>query len=77
MPDGGELPYTEGVFIGHKVGRVRRDPPYPFGHGLGYTDRTYESIEVAGTTVTVRLCNTVTDPAARSSSSPCPRPRPT
>ncbi|MBZ9638434.1 fibronectin type III-like domain-contianing protein, partial [Streptomyces sp. PSKA30] len=29
----------------------------PFGHGLGYTDWTYESVEVEGTTVRVRLRN--------------------
>lgn len=57
-PSDGELPYTEGVFIGYrawdKAGRV---PSYPFGHGLGYTDWTYESAEAEGTTVTVRVRN--------------------
>ncbi|ELS52894.1 glycoside hydrolase family 3 protein [Streptomyces viridochromogenes] len=58
VPADGELPYTEDVFIGYraweKQGRV---PSYPFGHGLGYTDWTYESAEVEGTTVTVRVRN--------------------
>ncbi|WP_405581959.1 glycoside hydrolase family 3 protein [Streptomyces sp. NBC_01092] len=58
VPSAGELPYTEGVFIGYRAwekdGRV---PSYPFGHGLGYTDWTYESAEVKGTTVTVRVRN--------------------
>ncbi|AZQ34456.1 glycosyl hydrolase [Streptomyces cyaneochromogenes] len=58
VPTDGELPYTEGVFIGYraweKEGRV---PSYPFGHGLGYTDWTYESAEAEGTTVTVRVRN--------------------
>jgi beta-glucosidase len=58
VPEGGELPYREGVFIGctawEKQGRT---PAYPFGHGLGYTDWTYESVEVQGTTVRVRLRN--------------------
>ncbi|WP_328428024.1 beta-glucosidase family protein [Streptomyces sp. NBC_00443] len=57
-PSAGELPYSEGVFIGYraweKEGRV---PSYPFGHGLGYTEWTYESAKVEGTTVTVRLRN--------------------
>lgn len=62
-PTDGELPYTEGVFIGYraweKEGRV---PSYAFGHGLGYTDWTYEIVEAegteaAGTTVTVRVTN--------------------
>ncbi len=57
-PSAGELHYGEGVFIGYraweKEGRV---PSYPFGHGLGYTDWTYESAEAQGSTVTVRVRN--------------------
>ncbi|MFI1352602.1 glycoside hydrolase family 3 protein [Streptomyces sp. NPDC020898] len=62
-PTDGELPYTEGVFIGYraweKEGRI---PSYAFGHGLGYTDWTYETVEAEGTeadgtTVTVRVTN--------------------
>ncbi|NUS09922.1 MAG: glycosyl hydrolase, partial [Streptomyces sp.] len=34
-----------------------RTPSYPFGHGLGYTDWTYESVEVDGSTVTIRVRN--------------------
>ncbi|MGW7256351.1 beta-glucosidase [Streptomyces sp. NPDC054834] len=59
VPENGELAYTEGVFIGHRAWeRAGRTPSYPFGHGLGYTDWTYESLHVADTTVTVRLRNT-------------------
>ncbi|WP_432190738.1 glycoside hydrolase family 3 protein [Streptomyces sp. bgisy027] len=58
VPTSGGLSYTEGVFIGYRAwekhGRV---PSYPFGHGLGYTDWTYESAEVKGGTVTVRVRN--------------------
>uniref|UniRef100_UPI0006B350E1 beta-glucosidase n=1 Tax=Streptomyces sp. NRRL B-24085 TaxID=1709476 RepID=UPI0006B350E1 len=58
VPTDGELPYTEGVFIGYAAWEKEgRTPAYPFGHGLGYTDWTYESVEVRGTTVRVRLRN--------------------
>ncbi|MFF7173483.1 beta-glucosidase [Streptomyces pseudovenezuelae] len=57
-PQGGELPYEEGVFIGYAAWEKEgRTPAYPFGHGLGYTDWTYESVEVRGTAVRVRLRN--------------------
>ncbi|MFJ8631122.1 glycoside hydrolase family 3 protein [Streptomyces sp. NPDC093568] len=58
VPTAGELPYTEGVFIGYRAWeKAGRAPSYPFGHGLGYTEWTYESAEVQGATVTVRLRN--------------------
>lgn len=70
VPTDGELPYTEGVFIGYRAWEKEgRTPSYAFGHGLGYTDWTYESIELShgdgstdteagtGTTVTVRVRN--------------------
>ncbi|MFT9480745.1 beta-glucosidase H [Streptomyces sp. Mo3] len=57
-PEGGELPYSEGVFIGYRAWEKEgRTPAYAFGHGLGYTDWAYESVESNGTTVTVRLHN--------------------
>jgi beta-glucosidase len=57
-PVDGELPYTEDVFIGYRAWEKEgRAPSYAFGHGLGYTDWTYESIEVEGTTATVRVRN--------------------
>ncbi|GLV78291.1 beta-glucosidase H [Streptomyces hygroscopicus] len=59
VPEDGELPYSEGVFIGYRAWeRQGRTPAYPFGHGLGYTDWTYESLASDGTTATVRLRNT-------------------
>lgn len=74
VPEAGELPYTEGVFIGYRAWEKEgRTPSYAFGHGLGYTDWTYESIELGDgdgdgdggdgdgdgrTTVTVRVRNT-------------------
>ncbi|MFJ2262785.1 glycoside hydrolase family 3 protein [Streptomyces sp. NPDC087844] len=60
-PTDGELPYTEDVFIGYRAWeKENRTPAYPFGHGLGYTDWTYDEIDVTGTTVTVRVTNTGT-----------------
>ncbi|MET9500547.1 glycoside hydrolase family 3 C-terminal domain-containing protein [Streptomyces sp. NPDC006622] len=58
-PADGELPYDEGVFIGYRAWEKEgRTPAYPFGHGLGYTDWTYDSVQTDGTTVAVRLRNT-------------------
>ncbi|MFI9253254.1 beta-glucosidase H [Streptomyces sp. NPDC053069] len=59
VPTDGELPYAEGVFIGYRAWeRSARTPAYPFGHGLGYTDWTYESLDLDGTTARIRLRNT-------------------
>ncbi|WP_320781926.1 beta-glucosidase [Streptomyces sp. CRN 30] len=58
VPEDGALPYTEDVFIGHAAWeKAGRTPSYAFGHGLGYTDWAYESVDVTGTTVTVRVRN--------------------
>ncbi|MEV5317331.1 glycoside hydrolase family 3 C-terminal domain-containing protein [Streptomyces sp. NPDC052687] len=58
-PENGELRYEEGVFIGYRAWqKAGRTPAYPFGHGLGYTTWAYESAEVHGSTVTVRVRNT-------------------
>ncbi|MFG2497236.1 glycoside hydrolase family 3 protein [Streptomyces sp. NPDC048441] len=57
-PTDGELSYTEGVFIGYRAWeKTGASPSYAFGHGLGYTDWTYESLTVEGTTATVRVRN--------------------
>lgn len=59
VPADGELPYTEDLFIGYRAWeQAGRTPSYPFGHGLGYTDWTYEALETDGTTARVRLRNT-------------------
>ncbi|MCX4880542.1 beta-glucosidase [Streptomyces sp. NBC_00847] len=58
VPQDGELPYTEDLFIGYRAWeKAGRTPSYPFGHGLGYTDWTYESVDVDGTTAKVRVRN--------------------
>ncbi|MFJ9866022.1 beta-glucosidase H [Streptomyces sp. NPDC101165] len=59
VPTGGALSYTEDVLIGYRAWeKAGRTPSYPFGHGLGYTDWAYESLETDGTTARVRLRNT-------------------
>jgi len=64
-PVDGVLRYDEGLFIGYRgYDRDGRDPLFPFGHGLGYTDWQYTQVQapasVTGWTdveVTVRLTN--------------------
>lgn len=51
-PKGGELAYTEGLLVGYRgYDRSGRDPLYCFGHGLGYTEWTYESLILAAESV--------------------------
>ncbi|MFD5890818.1 beta-glucosidase [Streptomyces sp. NPDC060334] len=58
-PTDGRLEYREGLLVGYQAYEDRGVvPAYPFGHGLGYTDWSYDSLEVAGTTARVRLTNT-------------------
>lgn len=58
VPTDGALSYREGVFIGYRAWeKEHRTPAYPFGHGLGYTDWSYESADVTGSTVRVRIRN--------------------
>ncbi|MEU9416966.1 glycoside hydrolase family 3 C-terminal domain-containing protein [Streptomyces sp. NPDC048272] len=58
-PTDGRLEYREGLLIGYRAYEARGVVPgYPFGHGLGYTDWTYESLEVGGATARIRLTNT-------------------
>ncbi|RDG35089.1 glycoside hydrolase family 3 C-terminal domain-containing protein [Streptomyces corynorhini] len=45
-PADGVLPYSEGPFIGYRAWlRAGARPAYWFGHGLGYTTWSYESLE--------------------------------
>ncbi|MDX6310951.1 MAG: beta-glucosidase, partial [Streptomyces sp.] len=58
VPTKGELSYDEGVLIGYRAWeRAGVVPAYAFGHGLGYTEWAYESIELTGSTVRVRVRN--------------------
>ncbi|MDG4857562.1 glycoside hydrolase family 3 C-terminal domain-containing protein, partial [Streptomyces sp. T-3] len=60
-PADGEVPYTEGLFIGYRAWeKSGATPSYPFGHGLGYTDWTYDSLEATPDTATVRITNSGT-----------------
>ncbi|WP_206502264.1 glycoside hydrolase family 3 protein [Streptomyces chrestomyceticus] len=67
-PAGGRITYEEGVFIGYRAWqrRAREEagpaPAYPFGHGLGYTDWSYESLEATPARARVRVRNTGTRP---------------
>ncbi|MEU4065348.1 glycoside hydrolase family 3 C-terminal domain-containing protein [Streptomyces wedmorensis] len=58
-PTDGELDYTEGVFIGYRAwDRAGAVPAYPFGHGLGYTTWSYDSLIATPDGVTVQVANT-------------------
>ena len=44
LPVAGELSYAEGLLVGYRgYDRTGSEPHFSFGHGLGYTDWTYES----------------------------------
>jgi beta-glucosidase len=44
-PDAGDLVYREGLLVGYRgYDRTGTEPHFAFGHGLGYTDWTYESL---------------------------------
>ncbi|WP_328944825.1 glycoside hydrolase family 3 C-terminal domain-containing protein [Streptomyces sp. NBC_00250] len=58
-PAEGELAYSEGIFVGYRAwDRVGEAPAYVFGHGLGYTTWSYDSLDVTPTSAKVRLTNT-------------------
>jgi beta-glucosidase len=47
-PETGELTYTEGLLVGYRgYDRDGVEPLFCFGHGLGYTDWSYQSLEAA------------------------------
>lgn len=58
-PTDGQLHYEEGVFIGYRAwDKAGAAPAYAFGHGLGYTTWTYDSLVVTPGSATVRVTNT-------------------
>jgi beta-glucosidase len=47
-PEAGELAYREGLLVGYRgFDRSGSEPLFCFGHGLGYTDWSYESLALA------------------------------
>ncbi|TMR08797.1 glycosyl hydrolase, partial [Nonomuraea turkmeniaca] len=58
-PVDGAVAYEEGVFIGYRAWhRSEKEPAFWFGHGLGYTTWSYDSIAAEGTSVSVAVTNT-------------------
>ena len=46
-PKGGELAYAEGLLVGYRgYDRSEREPLFCFGHGLGYTDWSYDALDL-------------------------------
>lgn len=70
-PVDGHLDYTEGIHIGYRAWlRAGRTPAYPFGHGLGYTEWSFDGVEVPAGPLTpdgeVVLSVTLTNTGARA-----------
>ncbi len=60
-PVDGAVPYDEGVFIGYRGWqRQQTAPAFWFGHGLGYTEWSYDALEASQGAVTVSVTNTGT-----------------
>ncbi|WP_246060140.1 glycoside hydrolase family 3 C-terminal domain-containing protein [Herbidospora galbida] len=58
-PVHGQVIYAEGLNVGHRGWLTAdRSPGYWFGHGLGYTTWSYESLTPVGDGVRVRVRNT-------------------
>jgi beta-glucosidase len=51
-PEAGELTYAEGLLVGYRgYDRSGSAPHFGFGHGLGYTEWSYESLDPASESV--------------------------
>ncbi|KUO19921.1 beta-glucosidase family protein [Streptomyces dysideae] len=56
LPRDGIVHYSEGVHIGHRAwDKGGLAPAYPFGHGLGWTRWTYQSVAVSQSSVSTIL----------------------
>jgi beta-glucosidase len=52
-PEGGDLIYSEGLLVGYRgYDRSGTEPHFAFGHGLGYTEWSYESLTAASESLT-------------------------
>jgi beta-glucosidase len=55
-PRDGIVDYSEGVHVGHRAwDRAGLVPAFPFGHGLGWSQWTYESVSLSSTPVSADL----------------------
>jgi len=53
-PEGGDLIYREGLLVGYRgYDRSGIEPHFAFGHGLGYTEWTYEAMVADAASVAV------------------------
>jgi beta-glucosidase len=53
VPEAGDLIYQEGLLVGYRgYDRSGIEPHFAFGHGLGYTDWTYEAIRPDAESIT-------------------------
>jgi len=58
VPVDGTLTYDEGIHVGYRAWlRAETAPAFPFGHGLGYTDWSWTSIDRDGDDLVVGLVN--------------------
>ena len=52
-PEAGDLVYREGLLVGYRgYDRTGTEPHFAFGHGLGYTEWTYESLTPGAESIT-------------------------
>ncbi|WP_349290444.1 glycoside hydrolase family 3 C-terminal domain-containing protein [Microbacterium sp. 2FI] len=59
VPVDGVLNYDEGIHVGYRAWlRANTAPAFVFGHGLGYTDWSWTSVERDGDDLVVTLANT-------------------
>lgn len=66
-PSSGRLAYDEGLHVGYRrYLRAGVEPAYWFGHGLGYTSWTYDSVSADAAGRTVRVAVELTNTGARA-----------
>src|SRR5947209_432967 len=66
-PEAGNLVYEEGLLVGYRgYDRHGPEPLFCFGHGLGYTDWTYEAIDAAWAGEDVEVNVTVRNSGTRA-----------